>query len=205
MSVGSHPGDVTAAEAVAGDPVGVLLAAGTGSRFDDGNKLLATVDGDPVVRRAAEPMVAAPLAAAVAVLGHESESVSEALAGLPIEVARNVAHSDGQATSVRTGVAWARERDAGAVVIGLGDMPWVDVGVYRALAETWRSEDPGIVVPEYDDRRGNPVLFDARHFGELLELAGDSGGRVLFERHPVRRVAVDDPGIHRDVDRPGDI
>jgi molybdenum cofactor cytidylyltransferase len=189
--------------------VGVLLAAGLGTRFAGGNKLLARLDRDgekvPLVRQAAERLVDAPVASAVAVLGHEAERVAAALDPVGIDTVRNTEYEAGQATSVRRGVAWARRRDADAALFALGDMPWVAPSTYRALVDNWRASDAGIVVPTYEGERGNPVVFGARHFDALERVEGDTGGRALMASEPVERVAVDDPGIHLDVDRVRDL
>lgn len=184
--------------------VGVLLAAGLGTRFADGNKLLASLrrDGEqvPVVRQAAERLVGAPVADAVAILGHEADRVAAALDPVAIETVLNNEYEAGQATSVRRGVAWARRRDADAVLFALGDMPWVAPTTYRALVDNWRASDADIVVPTHEGDRGNPAVFGARYFDALAAVEGDTGGRALMAREPVERVAVDDPGIHQDVD-----
>lgn len=192
--------------------VGALLAAGTGRRFGDRNKLLAALDGVSVVVHAARTLAAAPLARRAVVVGHEADRVEAALAGHDLghetgggfEPLRNPAHAAGQATSVARAARWAREREAGALVVALGDMPWVRSRTYRQLCAAWRAGGT-VVVPTHGGRRGNPVLFDATWFEALAGLSGDSGGRQLFERAPVTRVAVGDPGVLRDVDRPGDL
>jgi len=183
--------------------VGVLLAAGTGSRFGDEQKLLVDLDGEPLVRHAARTLLDADLDGVVAVLGHERERVAAALPD-GIETVHNPDYADGQATTVARGARAAAERGAGAAVFALGDMPCVDPKTVAALVAAYRSEnretDAEIVVPTYDGRRGNPVLFGAAHFDALQNVSGDTGGRALFDSFPVERVAVDDPGIHRDVD-----
>ncbi len=189
--------------------LGVLLAAGTGSRFEEGNKLLADLGGDPVVVRAGQTLLTAAERGAVddlvAVVGHEAERTREALADLPFETVENTDFEAGQATSVAHGVEAASERGADAAVFALGDLPLVSPETVRALVETWRDRDAGIVVPTYEGERGNPVLFDARHFDVLRTVSGDTGGRELFEDNPVERVPVDDPGVHRDVDTVDDL
>jgi molybdenum cofactor cytidylyltransferase len=189
--------------------VGVLLAAGLGTRFEGGNKLLAAVQRDgtrgPVATLAAERLVEAPVIDAVAVLGHEAERVAAALDPVAIETLQNPDYEAGQATSLQRGVAWARSRDADGALFALGDMPWVAASTYRALVDHWRATDADIVVPTVDGRRGNPVVFGARHFDALAAVSGDTGGRDLLEREAVKRVPVDDPGIHRDVDRRDDL
>lgn len=198
-----------------GDVVGVLLAAGLGTRFEGGNKLLARVHprsgaGDPterqpIVKLAAEGLVAAPVEDAVAVLGHEAERVREALGPVAIHTVENPDYESGQASSVARGVDWARERDADAALFALGDMPWIEPSTYRRIRDRWEETAASIVVPEYDGQRGNPVLFGATHFDALARVSGDVGGRELIARNPVERVAVDDPAIHRDVDSEADV
>lgn len=187
--------------------VGVLLAAGTGSRFGGEHKLLADLDGEPVVARAARSLAASSLDDRVAVVGHERDRVERALPE-SFAVVGNPDYERGQSTSVRRGVAAARERGADAALFALGDMPTVSVETVDALLAAYRereSGNAGIVAPRYDGRRGNPVLFDARYFDALADVEDDAGGRAVLESESVRWVDVDDPGVHRDVDTVADL
>lgn len=184
---------------------GVLLAAGTGSRFDGDNKLLSEVDGEPIVRRAARTLVGAPVDEAVAVVGHEAARVRKALVDLPIATVENPEYGRGQGTSVRCGATVARERGADAVVFALGDMPAVDPRTYRKLIDARGDGDPAVVVPTYEGRRGNPVVFDGTQLDRVAALDGDAGGRQLFEDADVVRVPCDDPGVLADVDTVDDL
>lgn len=185
--------------------VGILLAAGTGTRFDAGNKLLADLDGEPVVAHAAWTLLESPVDPVVAVLGYEGALVARTLGPYPVRTVNNPRYEEGQATSLERGVVAAEDYEADAAVFMLGDLPRVAPETVAAIVERWRETDAGIVVPTYDGRRGNPALFDARHFDALAAVTGDRGGRALFEEHPVERVAVDDPGIHQDVDTDADL
>jgi molybdenum cofactor cytidylyltransferase len=192
-----------------GSIVGVLLAAGLSSRFTGGNKLLADTSRDgehgAMVRLAADQLVESPVERAVAVLGHDADRVADVLTPVDIETVYNPAYEDGQATSVAHGVDWARDHDADAALFALGDMPWVSPATYLAIVDRWREIGAGIVVPEFDGERGNPVLFGATHFDALAAVSGDTGGRELMASEPVERVAVEDPGIARDVDYRNDL
>lgn len=185
---------------------GVLLAAGTGSRFDEGNKLLAALDGQPVVAHAARTLTESNLDEVVAVVGHDREQVAEAL---PPEsaVVTNTDYRAGQSASVRRGVEAARERGAESVLFALGDMPRVAVETVDEILRAYRksSDRPGIVAPRHGGQRGNPVLFDAGHFDALADVSGDRGGRALVDSEPVSWVDVADPGIHEDVDTLADL
>jgi len=185
---------------------GVVLAAGDSSRFGDDNKLLASVDGAPLVRHAAETACTSSLDDAVVIVGHEAEAVTDALDGLSLSVRRNDDYAEGQSTSVRRGVAFARENGWDAAVFLLGDMPFVSAGTVDRLVATYRADEDGIAVPRHDGQRGNPVLFDRRHFDALAIVSGDRGGRDLVERGDgVRFVDVGDPGVRRDVDTEADL
>jgi molybdenum cofactor cytidylyltransferase len=134
--------------------LGVLLAAGTGSRFETTSessvegetKLLADLDGQPLVAHAAKTLTESSLDAAVAVVGHEQTAVERALPEA-IETVPNPDYEQGQSTSVRQGIAAARERDADAVLFALGDMPCLSHATVEAILDTYRglgddSEDP---------------------------------------------------------------
>lgn len=182
---------------------GVLLAAGTSERFGEENKLLATVEGRPLVAHAGATLAAAT-DDAVAVIGHEADRVSAALADVPIETVRNPDYAAGQGTSVAVGARVARERGADAVAFALGDVPDVRESTYDALFDVVEEGAPA-AVPTVEGRRGNPVVFAAGALSALASLDGDAGGRTLFDRFPPVRIPVDDPGVLRDVDTPTDL
>lgn len=191
-----------------GPPVaGVLLAAGTGSRFGDANKLLATLDGEPIVRQAARTLVEAGVDPLVAVVGYEADRTAAALDGLPVTVVENDAYRAGQATSVRAGVrALEDDDDVAAAVFALGDMPRVDPASVRALVGVYRSGAWTALAAAVDGERGNPVLFDCRHFDALADVSGDRGGRrILLSGDGSALVETGDPGVRRDVDTPADL
>lgn len=96
--------------------------------------------------------------------------------------------------------------DADAWVIALADMPWVAPSTIAALVSAL-ARGADIAAPVRCGRRGNPVGFAARHRDALMALSGDEGARALVAAlgDRVTLVEVDDPGIARDVDTPGDL
>lgn len=187
---------------------GVLLAAGTSSRFGAENKLLATVEGEPIVRHAARTLLESGLEPVVVVLGHEADRVRDAIADLPVETVVNEAYDTGQASSLRAGIEGLRRHDADpdAAVVALGDMPFVSPDTVDALVTAYAAGAGDAVAAAFEGDRGNPVLFDARFFAPLTDIDGDIGGReILLEDDSSVLVAVDDPGVRRDVDVPDDV
>lgn len=184
---------------------GVLLAAGTSSRFGGANKLLEVVDGEPIVRHAASTLIEAGLDPVLVVVGHESNQVRDTLADLAVTIVQNPAFADGQATSVRVGIE-ALPDDVEAAVFALGDMPWVRAASVASLMAAFRSGAGTALAAAFEGERGNPVLWDARHFEALADQSGDTGGRdLLFSIDEATLVETGDPGVRRDVDRPGDL
>ncbi|MFL5659625.1 MAG: NTP transferase domain-containing protein [Ktedonobacteraceae bacterium] len=98
------------------------------------------------------------------------------------------AEADSLAQSPRPGDAINRvptklSSDVDSALIILGDQPLVTPRIIDTLISTWQMTGKRIVAPLYDRKRGNPILFAASLFPELLEVTGDEGGRSIVERH----------------------
>lgn len=197
---------------------GVLLAAGQGTRWradpggGDGAKLLAPLDGQPIVRHAAAMLVRAGVREIYVVTGPDPEPVTQALAGLvrpggpALHVVPNPEAARGLGRSVAVGIA-ALSPDVEAAIVALGDQPRVPDAVPHALLTAWRGTGAPIVAPRYAGGvRGNPVLFDADLFRELRRLDGDEGARSVIQRSADRVRLVDfDFAMPVDVDTPEDL
>ena len=168
----------------------VVLAAGRSTRMGGPNKLLAEIAHRPLVRIAAEEALASRAKPVIVVTGHERAEVETALAGLPVQLVHNPDFAEGLGTSLRTGIA-AVPADADGAIVCLGDMPQVDAGLIDRLIAAF---DPArgalVVVPTFDGKRGNPVLWSRRFFPDLMAVEGDVGARHLIGRYPEAVVEV---------------
>ena len=165
----------------------VILAAGRASRFRaaggrEATKLVAPLEGRPIVRRVAEAALQARTRPVVVVVGHAREAVEAALEGLPVETVRNPDFASGLASSLRTGLS-ALPPSVGGAVILLGDMPKVEPGLIDALIDAFAARpEASAAAPVRDGRRGNPVLLAQKLFGPAMDLSGDEGARKLLAR-----------------------
>jgi molybdenum cofactor cytidylyltransferase len=167
-------------------------------------KLLLALEGRPVVRHAAERVLASGVAPLLAVVGPHAADVEAALAGLPVEIVVNRNPEAGQASSLVAGVR-ALPAATAAVVVTLGDQPYLSPEVVRDLISALQSTGKAIAAPRYRDGLGNPVVFRAEVFPELLALEGDRGARAVVERDPARVALVEiDRPMPDDVDTPED-
>jgi molybdenum cofactor cytidylyltransferase len=198
--------DIGEAHSVRNDAVvGVLLAAGGSSRFGERNKLLAEIDGTPLVRRAACTLRDSRVSRVVAVLGHQPSAVRDALADLDVEFVANDAYEQGLSTSVARGVRVASERSADAAVFLPGDMPFVDSATVNSLIDAFHADIADAVAPVHRGQRGNPVLFGAGHFDGLRSVGGDVGGRNVLLDSDGALFETDDAGVVTDIDTREDL
>ncbi|MBN8978063.1 MAG: molybdopterin-binding/glycosyltransferase family 2 protein [Rhizobiales bacterium] len=182
----------------------VVLAAGRSTRMGGPNKMLAQLGGKPLVRMVAEQALASKASPVIVVTGHQADEVEKALAGLNVTFVRNADFASGLASSVKTGIG-AVPTDAAGAMVCLGDMPLIEAKLIDKLIGAFSPERGSlIVVPTCDGRRGNPVLWSRRFFGELMGLSGDIGGRHLVDHHSeaVVEVPVDGDGAFLDIDTP---
>jgi len=182
----------------------VILAAGCSTRMGGPNKLLADLGGKPMLRIVTERVLASKVSSVTVVTGHQAAEVESALAGLKVKFVRNPDFFAGLASSVKAGIA-AVPANADGVVVCLCDRPRSDARLGDSLIEAF-APDRGhlIAVPVSDSRRGNPVLWSRRFFGELMKLDGDIGARNLIAAHAeaVVEVQVEGRGAFLDVDTP---
>jgi molybdenum cofactor cytidylyltransferase len=184
---------------------GLVLAAGRSRRMGRRNKLVADVEGIPMVARVVDVALAAGLAPVVVVTGHGAEEVEGALEGHAVERVHNARADRGMSTSLAVGVSALEDRELHGVLVLLGDMPRVAPSTLRTLMDHLDPErGRSVCVPVHRRRRGNPVLWSTRYLPELARLEGDVGARALLSRfaEEVFEVEVDDPGVLLDVDTP---
>lgn len=191
-----------------GPTIGLLLAAGRGSRFDPtgrADKLLAPVAGQPAVLRALAALAPA-VDQVVAVVRPDARgaAVAQVLARAGCTALPCADADSGMGHSLACAAAEARRRGATRVVVMLGDLPFVRADTVARVVAAVAAPD-AIAAPAWRGERGHPVAFGAAHLPALASTRGDRGAGALLRLHAVTTVEVEDPGILRDVDTPSDL
>lgn len=183
----------------------VILAAG-GSRRLGQPKQLVEIEGQSLVRRAAESALAAGSGSVHVVVGAEVARVREALEGLPVDVVINEAWREGVASSIRAAIdaIQRRDRPVETILLMLCDQPGVTGDVLRRLLEAYRATRASVVASRYPEGPGVPALFHADLFPALKTLDGDVGARQLI-RHLDRDVVTIPFALPDDIDTPEDM
>lgn len=183
--------------------VGVLLAGGSATRFGSDKLLHPLPDGTPIAVAALRNLIAA-IPHVVAVVRPGAPDLERALraAGAEVTVCEHAAEGMG----VTLAHAVRASGDAGGWVVALADMPFIRPETIRRVVDAVAG-GAAIAAPEFRGERGHPVGFARAYRGALEQLAGDAGAREIVKARPaaLARVAVDDPGVVRDIDTPADL
>jgi molybdenum cofactor cytidylyltransferase len=182
-----------------------VLAAGGSTRFGS-PKQLARWQGQTLLERAVEVALASQARPVIVVLGAEVAHSQVLLRDKPVEVVINEAWVTGQSSSMRAGLV-AMPENVNSAIFQLVDQPALTPATLDTLIERYRRTLAPLVWPEFEGRRGNPVLFDRTLFRELKQICGDVGGRPVLKAYEAQaeKVVVTDRGILLDIDQIEDL
>jgi molybdenum cofactor cytidylyltransferase len=188
---------------------GVVLAAGAGSRFG-GAKLLARIDGAPILARVVETARDAGLEPLIVVVGPDLEEHGPALGLVSGELVGNPEPERGLSSSVRIGLAAAAasQPPIDAAVVLLGDQPLVRPATIRRLVDALRAAPPATLaaVPRYvEGGSPNPVVLRRAGFDLAAETDADRGLGPVLDAHRGIVLEVEVPGRNPDVDTTADL
>jgi CTP:molybdopterin cytidylyltransferase MocA len=204
----------------------LVLAAGASRRYGS-PKQLAPIDGVPMLQRVIEtaqaalpPQVSAdspdsPLSSLTVVLGAHADAVRrgvvERLAPPRPSVVVCPDWERGMAHSLRCGLAalataGTPPEGPSAVLVMLGDTPYITADDLQRLIEAWRASPDIPAAAAYDGTLGAPCILPRAVWPEVMTLEGDQGaGAWLRARQAkgivITRVPVADAA--RDIDLPG--
>lgn len=185
--------------------IGIVPAAGRGSRFAEADpaappKMLALVDGVPMVRRTVESLVNGGVDHCVVVASPQGAvAVEHALHGLPVDLVVNPDPSRGMFSSVQCGVTATDEADL--CVLLPGDMPFVLPATIAAVIAAAQGGGR-TVTPALDGHRGHPVACSSVLRAWIIAAGADARLDHLMDQDTVLAVDVADPGVRRDMDWP---
>lgn len=186
----------------------ILLAAGLSSRMNGPNKLLLPFQGGAVIQSVYRALSKSKVNEVTVVTGRDSDEV---MSSLSLRLNDQFAHNDnfekGMTSSIQIGLS--RSQPCEAVMICLGDMPWLNTADYNLLIERFLSECGAqrILVPWYDQKRANPVIFGKSYF-DLMSKHAETNGCAQIVRDNLENVLnlhVDSDRFIRDIDVPEDL
>jgi molybdenum cofactor cytidylyltransferase len=186
--------------------VAVVTAAGSAERFG-GKKLLAPVDGEPLLDHTIRSLLEGGVTEVIVVVSADARRELArdvgAMDDARVRVLENADPSRGMFSSIQIGGA---DAVGDALLVLPGDMPYVRSETVRALIAKYQ-EQPAIVSPRYRGKRGHPVVLPLTLRDEIAATAPTANLHEVIKHHQDQRVdlEVEDPGVNRDVDTPADL
>src|SRR5579863_7646491 len=116
------------------------------------------------------------------VLGPDAEAIAKAVPLTSEEVVINPDWELGQLSSIHAAL---RSLPAGTdgMLLSLIDHPLITAALVGELIGEFYESRAAIVLPVYRGRRGHPVIFSARLYGELLAAPLEVGERAVVWEH----------------------
>jgi CTP:molybdopterin cytidylyltransferase MocA len=185
---------------VTGEPVGLVLAAGSGERFGCPKALARDEHGAAFVARAVAALVHGGIGVVYVVVGASAEAVGAAVP-TGAHIVEAVDWAEGMGASLRAGLAAveAESPDAVGVLVMLVDTPDVGPDVVRRL--TTHAAPDVLARAAYQARPGHPVLIGREHWaGAARSASGDRGARDYLGANDVHLVECGDISTGVDID-----
>jgi molybdenum cofactor cytidylyltransferase len=184
--------------------VGILLAAGSGTRFGSHKLLHPLSDGTPMAVAALRNLAQGVDKIIVVVRPGDTELTNLLAREKAAQVLPCANANQGMGASLACGVCAAP--DAKGWIIALADMPFVPGEIVTTLAARLKAGE-AIVAPAYQGLRGHPVGFGHAFYPALSALSADQGARHILKQHPDRLTLIPctDPGVVRDIDTQADL
>ena len=185
----------------------IVLAAGSSKRMGKDNKLLLPFNNTTIIKQVVDQINNSNVQQTIIVTGHEAKKIEDALENEEVIFYNNENYHCGLTASIQTGVA---KCETNGIMICLSDMVKLTSFDYNLLVEqfeiSYTYETPCIIVPHYNDKKGNPVIF-SNHFKEMILQNDNPEGckNIIIENNQyVYTVEMPNDHVLIDIDFPND-
>jgi len=188
---------------------GIILAAGASVRFGQPKQLIE-LRGKYLVEWVLDAALKSRLDLVVLVLGHEYQSILQALGTKVrrprLEVVINHKYHEGQSSSLKAGLESVRKTFSSIMYL-LADQPMINSKTINLLLDQFHDSEREICVPVFEGRRGNPTIFKRPIYKEIMMIDGDIGARDIIGKGADRVLyaKIKDPLCFFDIDSQEDL
>ena len=173
----------------------ILLAAGESKRMNGENKLTKLINGKPLINHSVNNILESSIDELIIIIGHQGEVIKNTVFdNNKIKFFFNKDYKSGMSSSIKVGLN-NLSKEAKFFFICLGDMPLVDKKIYNQLIKQTKKDK--IIVPTYNKKMGNPVLFPISMKNKIMDIEGDNGAKKLLDKYKdkILNLEVNDQGI----------
>lgn len=182
----------------------VVLSAGESSRMGR-PKALLPIDGQTFIERIVAALKQTSVGNITIILGHKADEMKSRIDHLPVEILINSDYKLGQLSSLQVAVRHLEKiADCDGMLVHLVDHPYIDPVLVATMIDRFYQSGKLMVVPRHGGKRGHPVIFSRKLFGELLSAPMDQGAKAVVNAHRDDTLEIDtkDEGITVDIDTP---
>ena len=182
----------------------VVLSAGESSRMGR-PKALLPIDGQTFIEKIVGALKQTSVGKIFVVLGHNADDMKRRMQHLPVQMLVNPDYKLGQLSSLHVAVRHLeKDGNCDAMLVHLVDHPYIDAKLVEAMVARFAETGKLIIVPRHGGKRGHPVIFSRKLFGELLSAPMDQGAKAVVNAHRDDTLEIDtkDEGITVDIDTP---
>jgi molybdenum cofactor cytidylyltransferase len=171
------------------------------------NKLLARIQGKPMIRRVVEAALKSKVDEVIVVVGWQADRIRKALVDTPCRFVMNKDYRKGQSASLKAAL-----RDVGettqAILVLPGDVAMIDARSINLVIDDYSRLKHLIAVAAYKGKQGHPILLDRQLFNEIATINEQTYGlKAVTERNrkTMRLVETGSSSVLRDVDTPEEL
>jgi CTP:molybdopterin cytidylyltransferase MocA len=133
----------------------ILLAAGESNRMGQPKQLMP-FGQSTIVERTIDNLLNSAVSETIVALGYRDEEIRRTIAGKPVKLVINPDYQQGMSASIIAGLKQI-DKKARAVLIALGDQPFVDSQTISSLVEAFIANNRGIIIPVYQGKEEIPL------------------------------------------------
>lgn len=178
----------------------LILAAGQGRRAGLA-KLSRYIGEDTMLEHLAKVVSSSNLEKTIMVTGYEKSFAENIAKKYGFLICHNENYMEGMSTSLKAGVR-ALPEDCQAIVIILGDMPYIKASTINTLVSAFETGEKDIIIPRYKNKTGHPLIMSSTYKEQILNIQGDKGARDVIKNNlqNVKYIDINDEGILIDID-----
>tara|TARA_B100000029_G_scaffold185150_1_gene182642 strand:- start:230 stop:799 length:570 start_codon:yes stop_codon:yes gene_type:complete len=180
----------------------ILLAAGESKRMKGENKLTKIIKGKPLINFSIKNILESSVDELIIITGHKSDDIKKIITkSKKIKLIFNKNYKSGMASSIKIGLH-NLSANTKYFFVCLADMPMINKKIYNQLIEC--AQEKEIIVPNYKNQQGNPVLFSISMKNEIMNIDGDNGAKKILKNNKkkILNLEINDEGILKNYNSP---
>ena len=180
----------------------IALASGLSRRMGNKNKLLMPFEGKCLFEYTLDQIAEVAFPAKIVVANERQ--IHQYAQNRGLLTVQNKEAASGRASSLQAGIRNVVEADA--YMFFNCDQPLLRGITIKSLLAAFERTNK-IIVPKVFERYGSPCIFPRRFREDLLALAGDNGGKIVYKKYPKEVEAVEfiDRTDFMDIDKEADV